>query len=293
MLEELLDKCETQYMQGDYENLIKTCDEVQKIEKDEPASLNYKAISLYYLKKYDEAMEILDYCLELHPTNHYTYNNKALVYIALKEYEKALECCEEGLKSRDLDWLKINKIESLIYLGRIEEAHEYYKSIEIPSYTFEQALDNCGVGNGQFKIQNEKFKELFDNEKYREVLSLCDEVENTEQIMEYRIVSLAHLKRLDEALKCSGEAIESYPNNHELYFIRAKICIMTGNLDEAIENYESAFRLDGLSNNRLEINDYNKCIEIKAHMLIDEGKHDEAIRNLEKIIKIKNGKFEQ
>ena len=292
MLEELLDKCESQYNERDYENLIKTCDEVQKIEKDEPASLNYKAISLYYLEKYDEAMKILDYCLKLHPTNHYTYNNKALVYIALKEYETALECCEEGLKSRDLDWLQINKIESLIHLGRIDEAYEYYQSVEIPFYTFEEALDNCGVGDGKLKSQYEKLEELFNSQMYSEVLGLCDELENTEKTMEYRIMSLLHLKKLDEALKCSDEAIELYPYNHGFYFIRAKISIFAGNIDEAIENYEAAFRLDGLSNNRLEINDYNKCLEIKSHIMIDEGEHDEAIKNLEKIIKTKNGKFE-
>ena len=245
MLEELLDKCESQYMEHDYENLIKTCDEVQKIEKDEPTSLNYKAISLYYLKKYDEAMEILDYSLKLHPTNHYTYNNKALVYIALKEYEKALECCEEGLKSRDLDWLQINKIESLIHLGRIEEAHEYYKSIEIPSYTFEEALDNCGVGDGKLKKEYEKLEELLIAQKYSQILSQCDGMENIDKTMEYRIVALVHLKRLEDALKYCDEAIKSYPYNPGLYFLMAKICVMAGNIDGAIENYESAFRIDG------------------------------------------------
>ena len=129
MIEPLLDKCEALYNHGDYENLIKTCDEVLEIEKEDPISMNYKAISLYYLGKYDEALGILDHCLKLHPTNHYTLNNKALVYIAQGEYEKALECCEKGLESRDLDWLQINKIESLILLGRTDEAYRYYQSV--------------------------------------------------------------------------------------------------------------------------------------------------------------------
>ena len=79
MIEPLLDKCEALYNQGDYENLIKACDEVLEIEKEDQVSMNYKAISLYYLGKYDEALGILDHCLKLHPTNHYTLNNKALV----------------------------------------------------------------------------------------------------------------------------------------------------------------------------------------------------------------------
>jgi len=292
MIEPLLDKCEALYNRGDYENLIKTCDEVLEIEKEEPASMNYKAISLYYLGKYDEATEILDHCLKLHPTNHYTLNNKALVYIAQGEYEKALECCEKGLESRDLDWLQINKIESLIHLGRTDEAYQYYQSVQIPYYTFQEALDNCGVTEKRPKDQLDKVDELFQEKKYEEVLRLCGETETSERLMDYWIVSLICLKRFDEALKITGDAIDAYPYNPCFPLFKAKISLMCRDIDAAIEGYEQAFRIDGLSNHRLEINDYNQCIAIKTHILIDSGEHEEAIRTLQKTIKTKNGKFE-
>lgn len=292
MIEPLLDKCEALYNQGDYENLIKTCDEVLEIEKEEPASMNYKAISLYYLGKYDEATEILDHCLKLHPTNHYTLNNKALVYIAQGEYGKALECCEKGLESRDLDWLQINKIESLIHLGRTDEAYKYYQSVKIPYYTFQEALDNCRATENRPKDQYDKVEELYHDEKYDEVLRLCDNLETTEKIMDYRIISLMRLKRFDEALKITGDAIEAYPYNSCFPLFKATISLILKDIDGAIEGYEQAFRIDGLSNHRLEINNYNRCIAIKTHLLIDSGEHKEAIRTLQKTIKTKHGKFE-
>nr|WP_294999098.1 tetratricopeptide repeat protein [uncultured Methanobrevibacter sp.] len=292
MLEELLDLCEYQYVMGDYKNLIETCDEVLKIKKDEPVSLNYKAISLYYLQRYDESLELLDYCLNLHPTNHYTLNNKALVYIALKDYENALKCAEEGLKSRNLDWLQINKIESLIYLGRVDEAYEYYQSVNIPNYTFEEALDNCGVADNPLKIQYEKLNELFNDKKYEKVVELCDSAKTDEKILNYKIVALIYLERFDEALESVERAIESYPYNPDFHFIKARIYVITKNLDGAIKSYEEAFGIDGLSNNRLEINRYNNCLDIKSKQMIDSGDYDGAITNLEKIIKTKQGKFE-
>ena len=292
MLEELLDLCEYLYNQCEYEKLISACDEVQKVKKDEPASLNYKAISLYYLGRYEESLELLDYSLTLHPTNHYTLNNKALVYIALKDYEKALECVEKGLESRNLDWLQINKIEALIHLGRIDEAYEYYQSVEIPYYTFEEALDNCGIANDSQKELHHMIDELLSENKYEEVIRLCDYADTSEKLLNYKIIALLYLKRFDEAIKCADGAIKSYPHNYNFHFLRARISQMTGDIDNAIESYENAFALSGLSNNRLEINDYNSCIEEKSKSLIDLKDYSGAVENLEKIITVKEGNFE-
>ena len=139
--ERLLDEIEYIYNIGDYERLIERCDELLKIDEDNPAALNYRAIALYYLGRYDESLKLLDYNLRLHPTNPYVLNNRALVYIALGEYQNALDSCEEGLKYKDFDWMQKNKIEALIHLGRRDEAYEFYKSVDITVYTFEEALE--------------------------------------------------------------------------------------------------------------------------------------------------------
>lgn len=290
MLEELLDLCEYQYNISDYENLIKTCDTVMEIDSDNPAAQNYKAISLYYLRDYDRSLDLLNQALKMHPSNRYTLNNMALVYIALKQYEKALKCCEEGLKSGDFDWLFINKIESLIHLDRIDEAYEFYRSVNIPYYTFNEALDNCGKSQSGLKSQYEKLGELFDDRRYAEVLKLCDEMEISEKLYDYRIISLIHLKRYDEAMECVNEAIELYPYNYNFHFIKARISVICHDFDEAIENYEKAFEISGLSNNRLEINDYINCLNIRITSHIQSGNYCEAERDLKKVLKIREEK---
>lgn len=276
--EKLLDKIEYLYGKGEYKNLIRACDELLEIERDEPAALNYKAIALYFLKRYDEALELLDYNLKLHPKNPYVLNNKALVFIALQKYSEALELCEEGLKYKDFDWLMINKIESLIYLGREDEALEFFKSVDIPFYTFEEALSNCG------KIEKdeifEKLDKLLSDEKFDEVLGICEN-DHSERLVEFKVVSLLQLDRYDEAIGVLDEAIINYPHNYDFQLIRA---MLSKNLDDAIAAYESAFQILGsVSNHRLHVNRYVECLKIKSHNLIENGKYSDAIDVLDKI----------
>ena len=279
--EKLLDEIEYIYNIGDHERLIGKCDELLKIDEDNPAALNYRAIALYYLGRYEESLKLLDYNLKLHPTNPYVLNNRALVFIALEDYQKALECCEEGLKYMDFDWLQKNKIEALIHLGRRDEAYEFYKSVDIPFYTFEEALENCGIiqKDGIF----ERMKVLLGERNFEEVLKICNEHEESERILEFKIVSLHCLERYDEELECVNRAIEKYPNNYEFHFLRARI---SRNLDGAIESYERAFELlQSTSNYRLKVKEYIKCLKIKAHELIASSEYEEAIGTCEKILK--------
>lgn len=279
--EKLLDEIEYIYNIGDFERLIEKCDELLKIDEDNPAALNYRAIALYYLGRYEESLKLLDYNLKLHPTNPYVLNNRALVFIALEDYQKALECCEEGLKYMDFDWLQKNKIEALIHLGRRDEAYEFYKSVDIPFYTFEEALENCGIiqKDGIF----EKMEMLLGERKFEEVLKICNGHEESERILEFKLVSLHCLERYDEELECVNRAIEKYPNNYEFHFLRARI---SRNLDGAIESYERAFELlQSTSNYRLKVKEYIKCLKIKAHELIASSEYEEAIGTCEKILK--------
>lgn len=282
--EKLLDQIEYIYNRKDYESLIERCDDLLKIDEDNPVALNYKAIALYYLERYDESMEILDYNLKLYPTNPYVLNNRALVYIALGDYQNALECCEEGLKYRDFDWLQINKTEALIHLGRHDEAHDFFKSVNIPDYTFYDALSNCGVipRIGLFK----NLEDLFGEGKFEEVLKICDEHEESEKIFSFKIMSLLCLGRYDETWKCVNDAIGKYPYNYHFYFVRAKV---SRNLDDAIESYERAFELlQSTSNHRLKVNEYVNCLKMKVHTSIDAGEYEEAIGFCEKIMKYAN-----
>ena len=278
--EKLLDEIENLYRRREYEKLIEMCDELLEIDEDNPVALNYKAIALYYLESYGDAMVILNYNLSLHPENPYVLNNMALVHIALGDYERALECAEEGLKYKDFDWLMRNKVEALIRLGREDEALEYYKSVKIPSYTFEDALVKCGRMETDERF--ERMKSFYGEKRFEEVLRICDEIGENPKAAEYRIASLMGLERYEEAFEFVERAIDTYPYDYNLYLIRARL---SGSLDEAIESYEKAFEILGsVSNHRLEVGQYIKCLNLKASLLLSVEDYSGAIRTCTKIM---------
>ena len=289
LVEDLLDRLEYLYVKKEYESLIKACDELLKIDAQNPIAMNYKAISLYYLERYGESMKVLNDNLNLHPNNCYTLNNMALVYIALGKYEEALRCCDEGLKHKDFNWLKINRIEALINLGRIDEAYEFYKSVDIPFYTFDDAMENCG--KSEKRSIKKVLDEMFKSERYEDVISLSDDLNESEMTLDYKIVSLVYLKRLDEALEACDKAVLLYPHNYEFYFLKAKISALSGRFDDAIESYEKEFSITGVNNYRMEVNNCIDCLLIRADELARKGDYNAAIEIYEKILSYRRDRF--
>ena len=128
-LNDLLRKCDEAYEGEDFKGLIELCDEILDRYPNNQNAMGYKGISLCFLNRLDEALEILEKAVELYPDNYYLNNNLAMVYYDMGEYEKSLQCCEAGLKIRDFDWLCENKLKALVKLERIDEAIEFDKTI--------------------------------------------------------------------------------------------------------------------------------------------------------------------
>ena len=129
-VEKLLSKCRNAELENDYEKLIALADEVLEKSPDNQIAIGYKSFAYIQSGKYDKASELLDRGLGLYPKNYYLKNNLAMLHYELGEYEKSLECCEEGLKIKDFHDLRINKILALIKLERIEDAIEFFQSLD-------------------------------------------------------------------------------------------------------------------------------------------------------------------
>ena len=95
---------------------------------------------------------------------------------------------------------------------------------------------------------------IIKEEKYDEVLRICDEREYTERIVDYKVISLLYMDRYDEAMELLENAIADFPHNYNFCLMKARI---SKNLDEAIKSYEDAFQILGsVSNYRLYVNRY-------------------------------------
>lgn len=244
-----------------------------KQDSDDEIALTYMAFDYLNLQKYEPVFEITEKIHRNNPNNYHAYNIEAMAHLHMAEFERALECCDEGLKARDYYWLKISKIESLICLGRTDEAFELYSSSQIPRYYFTDALIrcekyslipayDCGLSIDEVTDRLlDKCRYIIDRRMTFEngevsnyemmcekVHRVCDEIfkidKDNEVALGYMIVFSDYLCECDEILEWCNHAIELYPKNHRFYFLKAEVLSHSDDLDGAIENYEKSLSLD-------------------------------------------------
>lgn len=173
-MDELIKECEKEYGQENYSRLDWLCNQILEQDRMNETALTYK---LYIYCKWRQHHLVFRTAEEIHnayPDNYHAYNANAMAHLAKGEFQKALDCCEKGLKIKDYHWLRMNKIEALISLNRIDEAYEFHNSGEIPDYNFTKALINCG----KYGEINEYKDDLSDEEIVEYLLERCFDLDD-------------------------------------------------------------------------------------------------------------------
>ena len=309
-IQDLLNECEKAYGEHDYSRLEWVCNQILDEYNDNETALTYKLYVYCYWHQYRFVFETANRIHELYPNNYHAYNAKAIAYLGKNEFENALECCEEGLKIKDYYWLKINKIESLISLNRIDDAYEIYKSFDIPDYNFTKALINCGKYSEISEYDEDLLKEeligyFFKRCQYldrignwKEILKVCDEIfkidEDNEIALEYKIYSLAFLEKKEEVLKCCDYAMKLYPENFRFYFEKGETLLWTfEDIDGAIEYYEKGFNfVEDSGRHWPDIDNIVEALNRKADQFIESGNYKKAVNIYDKVLFYKPREFE-
>ena len=97
-IEKLLDECARLYSEGNYQEVVNTCNEILKMDLNNQRALGYKARCLYLLGRCDEALTLLKNALILYPYNTYYFDVKAEILMYKEEYGKAIQCFNETFK---------------------------------------------------------------------------------------------------------------------------------------------------------------------------------------------------
>lgn len=305
-MQKLLKECEKAYGAHNYSRLDWLCNQILKKDNNNETALTYKLYVYCDWRQYHLVFKVADQIHGLYPGNCHAYNAKAIAYMGKREFEKALECCEEGLKINDYYWLRINKIESLISLNRIDEAYEFFKSSDIADYTFTEALINSGkyseIHEYDEWLTNEELLDCFykrcmhldsigDGE---EIQRVCEEIfkidEYNETAIQYKILLLDDD---EEILRCCNRAIKACPENPRFYFEKAET-LMWGieDIDGAIECYEKGFSLvDDFDKYYFDINNIIDALDMKADQLIEENDYAKAVSMYDKILFYRPNEF--
>lgn len=308
-MDELIKECEKAYDEKNFSRLDWLCNEILEQQKNNETALTYKLYIYCDWHQYHLVFRIADQIHILYPNNYHTYNAKAIAYSGKNDFEKALDSCNEGLEIKDYWWLRINKIESLISLNRIDEAYEFYNSSEIPDYNFTKALINCGkyseISKYEEGLSNEELLSYYFKKcsfldrwsNYEEILKVCEEIlridKDNEFALEYKTHSLRSFENDDEVLKCLNHSIKLYPNNFRFYFEKGETLLWSfEDIDGAIECYEKGFALVGdFDRYWFDVDNLVDALNKKADQVIESGKYENAVNIYDKILFYKPKEF--
>ena len=298
-IQDLLNECEKVYGENNFSRLDWACNQILEQHKNNETALTYKLYIYCDWRQHHLVFSVADQIRMFYPNNFHVYNAKAMVYLDKLEFEKALECCDEGLKIRDYYWLRMNKIEALISLNRIDEASEFYNASDIPNYSFINALINCGkyseISEYGTELSKKELVECFLKRcgylksrcKYEEILKVCDEIfkldKDNETALQYKIHSLVSD---EETLKCADYAIKLYPDNCRFFFEKAETLLLGfEDIDGAIEYYEKGFaQVDDFDRFWFDIDNIVTALNKKADRTIESGDYETAVNIYDKIL---------
>jgi tetratricopeptide (TPR) repeat protein len=184
LLDCLFKRCQYLDRKGNREEILKVCEEIFKLDKDNETALQYKIRSLAFLQRDEEVLKCSEYAIKLYPDNFRFYFEKAETLLwSFDDIDAAVECYEKGFSlAGDFDrfWHDIDNIvvalnkkaDRAIESGDYKKAVDIYDKILFYKPREFKALDNIDALVGKHGVKYEP------SEYYNESLKLRIELEN-------------------------------------------------------------------------------------------------------------------
>ena len=276
MTKEIEEKIKKLLEGKNYDEILKTCDEIFKTDKKDDKVYCYKGKTYHDLGKYKEAIKDYDKAIKLNPEYSTAYNNRGASKSGLKRYKEAIKDYDEAIKvNPNNEKAYYNKGLAKAKLKLYKESIECYnKAIDLnPEYLI--AYFNRYISQYNLK---EYRKAIKDFEKLIEILKnikLKKEEYNINidfiVIMFIDIIRIVDIEYIFQLIK---------ENNNELFvdeptfkLLKNKIDINDiSNNDDIFNNIKSILLYQYLLLKSLSfsnINDKNNHIEISYYTSID------------------------
>jgi eukaryotic-like serine/threonine-protein kinase len=143
-----LKKAKAQRQLNDYQGALQTCSIALK-RYQSPQLWNCKALTLYSLKKYDEAIAAYDQSIKIAPENIWLWNNRGEAYTGMKEYDRAIADFKKAIElDPNRSFVPWNNLGKVYYQQkRYQQAIEAYNEALAIKPEYLPAL--IGLGNTQ------------------------------------------------------------------------------------------------------------------------------------------------
>jgi YVTN family beta-propeller protein len=291
------------YKSGEYENTLRLCDEVNRIDPTNSEAWYNKGIALYNLGKYKEALECFEKTTQLQ-----RYDSKAWYYkgLSLENLGRQAQALKSYAEATIIDptnseaWY--NKGIALYNLGKYKEALECFEKTTEIDPTFVKGWNYSGFTAFQLQDFNKSI------EYFNKVLALSPKYRPA---LYQRAYALIRLRMFHEADKCVDEMLELNPKDIETLIMKGWCVGELGDHQEALSWYDKVIKMspnnvDALASKGTElqslgrfeeaIKSYDRVIEIdpknvnawlrRSDSLYRQGKYEEAIKSYDRVIEI-------
>jgi tetratricopeptide (TPR) repeat protein/glycosyltransferase involved in cell wall biosynthesis len=235
----------------------------------DPAALNNRGITLWELRRYEEALASYDQALAIQPDYFEALNNRGNALLGLKRFEEALESYERALAIRpDFSDALANRGAALYELGRPDDALvSYDQALKIrPDYV--EALYSRGV----ILRQMERLEEALAS--YDAALAIRPDYVAA---LNNRGTALRDLGQLEEAVESYDRALAVRPDDALALSNRANALRDLGRLDDAFASADRAVVIRP---------DYAHAHANRGNALKDLGQLEEALASYDRAVEL-------
>ena len=88
---------------GQYELSIADCNQIIRIESDEPRGYNCRGFTYVRLEQYERALSDLNQAIRINPNFAFAYDSRGSAYVGLQQYEQAVQDFSQAIRLRPRD----------------------------------------------------------------------------------------------------------------------------------------------------------------------------------------------
>lgn len=278
-----------------FENIIKFCDELEKIDQN-MIDVNYeKAFSYFNLGNFEKTIEYGEIYLKDAPDKErksLAYGIIGAAYFEKENFDKSIEYCDKKLKlNPDDEEIKLMKAESLFEIGNFDESLEIAKElndINLMAYClfekkefeksiryFDELIDSTPDIIEILNYKEMKAKALFAMKKYGKFTQLGEEILKLSPNRNfYLFMSVAYDKLGDEenAVKYFKKASEVQPELME------KLIDFGESMQSEMYDENSAEDNLKWGHSYFQMQDYDKALEYYLKACELESENTEALK---------------
>ena len=217
-------------------------------------------------RKFNDAQEVINYGLQLHPGNTGLLIEQAFLYLDTQKLSKAKEVANSITETYDSE-VKMLKAELLLNEGKLEEAQQLINTIE-------DTDDLASIIEIVYLYMDMGYPEAAKEwiEKGQ------DQYGEKEDFIVLQADYLGATQHMKEAIECFDKLIDIAPYNPSYWMGLAKCYFMSEDINKTIETCDFALAAD---------DKYGEAYAYKAHSFFYLNNPDSAIENYEKAIEYK------